>query len=246
MSIRGLIFDVNGTLIDIHTDEGMEEIYRAIAHFLTYQGIPIHRGEVRDEYFRIMKEQRGASGEEHPEFDAVAVWREFIRLRLPDSDSVPASRLEQMPLFLAEMFRGISRHRLALYPDVLSVLDDLRGWFKLAVVSDGQSAWALPEMRAVGIASYFDPIIVSGDYGFRKPDTRLFQAALDGLELGPDEVIFVGNDMYHDIHGAQRLGMKSVFFSSNPGRKEMEGTEPDYIIYRFDELRQAIDFLDSE
>ena len=31
MEIRALLFDVNGTLIDIETDEWMEEAYRAIA-----------------------------------------------------------------------------------------------------------------------------------------------------------------------------------------------------------------------
>jgi hypothetical protein len=44
MDIRALLFDSNGTLIDIRTDEGLEEIYRAIGHFLTYQGISLHRG----------------------------------------------------------------------------------------------------------------------------------------------------------------------------------------------------------
>ena len=48
MENRALLFDVNGTLIDIETDEWMEEAYRAVAHFLTYQGIALHRGEVRD------------------------------------------------------------------------------------------------------------------------------------------------------------------------------------------------------
>ena len=73
MEIRALLFDVNGTLIDIETDEGMEEAYRAISHFLTYQGIALHRGEVRDLYFQIMKEQFAASTETFPEFDVVAV-----------------------------------------------------------------------------------------------------------------------------------------------------------------------------
>ena len=61
MDIRALLFDVNGTLIDIETDEGLEEIYRAIAHFLTYQGIFLRRGEVRDLYFQIMQQQRAAA-----------------------------------------------------------------------------------------------------------------------------------------------------------------------------------------
>ncbi len=58
MDIRALLFDINGTLIDIQTDEGLEEIYRAIGHFLTYQGLSLHRGEVRDLYFETMQQQR--------------------------------------------------------------------------------------------------------------------------------------------------------------------------------------------
>ena len=81
MNIKAILFDVNGTLIDIQTDEGAEEIYRGISHFLTYQGIYVHRWEVRDEYYRLMDEQRRASGEAFPEFDAVELWREFLRRR---------------------------------------------------------------------------------------------------------------------------------------------------------------------
>ena len=150
-----------------------------------------------------------------------------------------------MPRFLAEVYRGISRYRLELYPDVKSVLDELKPRFSLAVVSDGQSAWALPEIRATGIDSYFDPIVISGDYGFRKPDPRLFQAALDGIGAAPEEVLFVGNDMYRDVLGAGQMGMKTVFFLSNQGRQQMEGVEPDYIIYRFAELRKAIEFFEA-
>jgi putative hydrolase of the HAD superfamily len=65
MIIRGIIFDINGTLIDIHTDEGSEHIYRAISHFLSYQGIYLHRWEVRDNYHKFIDNQRGASAEEH-------------------------------------------------------------------------------------------------------------------------------------------------------------------------------------
>jgi phosphoglycolate phosphatase-like HAD superfamily hydrolase len=43
MDIRAVAFDVNGTLVRIMTDEGMEQIFRSAAHFLTYQGIDLHR-----------------------------------------------------------------------------------------------------------------------------------------------------------------------------------------------------------
>jgi putative hydrolase of the HAD superfamily len=246
MNIQAILFDINGTLIDIQTDEGSEEIYRGISHFLTYQGIYIHRWEVRDEYFRLMEEQRRASGEAFPEFDAVELWRQFLRRRPEACHSMPPEKLRWMPNFLAEMYRGVSRLRLQLYPEVKSVLDELAQRFKLAALSDAQSAWALPEMRAVGIEGYFQPIIVSGDLGFRKPDKRIFEAALNGLDLPPENVLFVGNDMYRDIYGAKQFGMKTVFFSSNQGRQTANGVEPDYIIYRFAELRQAIAFFEAQ
>lgn len=245
MNIKGIIFDVNGTLIDIQTDEGNEEIYRAISHFLTYQGIRAHRGEVRDEYFRIMDEQRKASAEEFPEFDVVAVWQEFLQGRRGERPAVSLAKARQTPRFLAEMYRGVSRNRLQLYPGVREVLDELAPRFRLAALSDAQSPWALPEMRAVGIAGYFDPIVVSGDHGFRKPDPRLFATALRRMRLAPQDVIFVGNDMYRDVYGARETGMRTVFFSSNQGRKHMDGVEPDYIIYNFPELRQAISFFEQ-
>lgn len=243
MDIRGIIFDINGTLIDILTDEGMEEIFRAISHFFTYQGIDLNRRQIKEQYEKIMEEQRVESGEAFPEFDAVTLWREFIRRHRRESWPFPAAKLAQMPLFLAEIYRGISRQRLRLYPEVREVLEELRERYQLAVVSDGQSAWAMPEMRATGIDIFFRPIVISGDYGFRKPDPRLFQKALVGMRLQPENVVFVGNDMYRDIYGASRLGMKTVFFSSNQGRKEMEGVAADYIIYQFAEIRQAIAFL---
>jgi putative hydrolase of the HAD superfamily len=244
MIIKGIIFDIYGTLIDIQTDEGCEEIYRAISHFLTYHGIYMHRWEVKDAYYKIMENQRKACLEKHFEFDAVEVWREFLRQNSGGS-ALPSYRSKQLPLFLAEMYRGISRKRLQLYPDVKTLLDELLPRFRIAAVSDAQKIWLMPEMRAVGIESYFKPVIVSSDLGFRKPDRRIFEAALSGLRLEPKEVIFVGNDMYRDISGARQLGLNTIFFSSNQGRKEMDGVNPDYIIYKFAELMQAIKFFEK-
>ena len=63
---------------EIVTDEGMDEVFRAAGHLLTYQGIDLRRHEVRDLYLRILKSQRQESAEDHPEFDAVAIWQTII------------------------------------------------------------------------------------------------------------------------------------------------------------------------
>ncbi len=244
MDIRALLFDVNGTLIDIETDEGLEEIYRAIGHFLWYQGISLHRWEVRDLYFQIMQRQRAESKEKFPEWNAVEVWRELLDSRASDyTRSLPLEKREQLPLFLAELHRGIARKRLRLYPQVQETLDQLRPHYRMAVVSDAQSAYAVPELRAVGLLNYFNPIIVSGDYGYRKPDPRLFQKALDALQVEPEQALFLGNDLYHDILGAQQVGMKAILVSFDQSRTEQQPISPDYTITSFAELPQAVHHL---
>jgi putative hydrolase of the HAD superfamily len=247
MEIRALLFDVNGTLIDIETDEWMEESFRAVAHFLTYQGIALRRGEVRDLYFQIMKEQFAATKEVYPEFDVVAVWREALRRSATAyTRSLEPEKLLQMPLFLAELQRGVSRKRLAAFPQTQEILAQLNMSHRLAVVSDAQSAFGLPELRAVGLADYFNPIVISGDYGYRKPDARLFQAALTELKVRPEEAIFVGNDRFRDVQGARQVGMKTILFCPNGNPSGSAGAEPDYILYQYADLPRAIEFFSSQ
>ena len=237
MDIRAIAFDVNGTLVRIQTEDGDEQIFRSAAHFLTYQGIDLHRDQVRDLYFQIMKEQLRASPEEYPEFDAVGIWRAIIDGHMTGfTRALPAGKLRQMPLFLAEMARGVARRRLGLYPSVREVLDVLRGRYPLAVVTDAQSANARGELHKVGLLGYFDPIVVSGDHGYRKPDRRLFQFALDGMNVAAGNTLYVGNDMYRDIFGAREAGMKTVMFDSDQGSKAHPGCVPDHTITAFRDL----------
>jgi putative hydrolase of the HAD superfamily len=146
---------------------------------------------------------------------------------------------------LAETHRAASRYRLQLYPGVENTLTQLLPKYHLAVVSDAQSPFAVPELNTLGLLGYFDPVIVSGDFGYRKPDQRLFEKALTAMKMGPQEVVFVGNDMDTDVYGAQKLGMKTVFFKSNQGSQKKEGAKPDYIIYNFPELLNAIRFFEG-
>lgn len=242
MATKGILFDLYGTLIDIETDEGMEEIYRGLAHFLTYHGVYLHRWEVRDHYYRILHRQQAQSGEEHPEIIVEDIWDTFLK----EQGVRPASLRFRLAITLAQLYRGISRKCLQRCPGVKETLDVLRRAYRLALVSDAQPCFALPEIRAVGLEGYFDPVVISAEYGFRKPDPRLFQAALDGCGFDPGEVIFVGNDMYRDIFGATRIGIKTIFVASNQGAQSYGHTRPSYVITRFEQVPEAVAALGGE
>jgi putative hydrolase of the HAD superfamily len=244
MDIRAVAFDVNGTLVRILTDDGMEQIFRSAAHFLTYQGVDLHRDQVRELYFATLQEQQRTSPEEHPEFDAVGIWRSIIDGNATAyTRTLPAGKLAQLPLFLAEMSRGISRRRLGLYPHVREVLDILRGRYPLALVTDAQSAYTRGELHKVGLLDYFDPIVISGDHGFRKPDRRLFQFALDGMGMAAENALYVGNDMHRDIFGAREAGMTTVMFESGQGTSAYLDCVPDY---RITDIRDLLKILGLE
>ena len=247
MIVKGIIFDVNGTLTDINTNEWHDDVYRVISNLLSYQGISLNANVVKQFYFEIMKKQRAACAARHPEFDAVGIFREIVTQHSTDfTRALPTEKLEQLPRLLAETHRAASRYWLQPYPGVEDTIRQLQSKYRLAIISDGQTAYAVPELNAVGLAGYFDPIIVSGDFGYRKPDDRLFTAALTAMKMAPSEILFVGNDMYRDVHGAQKLGIRTVFFKSNQGTQEKEGVKPDYIIYSFPEVLNAIRFFEDQ
>ena len=239
MPIKSIIFDLYGTLIDIETDESMEEIYRGIAHFLTYQGVYLHRWEVRDLYYQIMKQQKEQSGEEYPEINVESVWNTFLR---QEGMKVATAR-KKLARTLAHIYRGISRKRLQLYSSVKNVLDKLKATYRLTLISDAQPCYALPEIQAVGLDGYFDPIIISANYGFRKPDPRLIQRALKIVSFAPSEVICVGNDMYRDIYGASMLAIKTIFIASNQGKQSYGDVTADYAVSRFEDVLTGVEAL---
>lgn len=236
MQVKGILFDLYGTLIDIETDESMDEIYRAIGHYLTYQGASLRRWEVREHYYRIMRQQKEASAQAYPEIDVEAIWNALLL----EQDIRPAATRQALARIVAHLYRGVSRKRLQLYPEVKRVLDELQTVYQLGLISDAQPCYALPEIQAVGLNGYFDPVIISADYGFRKPDSRLFENALDAMKLKPSQVIYVGNDMFRDIYGASLLGIKSIFIDSNQGAKSYYDTTPDYFAQRLEDVAAGI------
>jgi len=94
---------------------------------------------------------------------------------------------------------------------LVEVLERLSGRYRLAVLSN----YSLPEavhlaLEKMGIARYFDPVVVSGDVGMIKPSRKLFGHLLSRLGFPPEKVLFVGDDWLADIVGACGVGMPSV------------------------------------
>jgi putative hydrolase of the HAD superfamily len=253
--VDAVIFDINGTIIDIETEEWGRTTLRQISRYLSYIGISCGTSELVELVRGGVRRQVEASTERHPEFDAVELWRTVIDTLTNASRRVSSTSVgsrawaspilgdPELALHLAQLQRALSRRRLRPYPEVEEVLAALRPQYRLAIVSDAQKAYARSELAETGLSGYFDAIVVSGELGFRKPDRRIFDAALAAVGTTADRAIFVGNDMHRDVFGPAQLGMRTIFTPTRFGDKDFPGAKPDYVAHNFGQVLDGVQRL---
>jgi putative hydrolase of the HAD superfamily len=125
-------------------------------------------------------------------------------------------------------------------PKVESVLSELRATYDLALVTDGKNA---PEkLDRLGLAGYFDPIIVTREMDTSKADVEPFLGLLEASSVSADEVVYVGDNPRVDFTHPNRLGMKTVWLRAglHGDREPAEESEPDVEIETFTQLRDLL------
>lgn len=90
------------------------------------------------------------------------------------------------------------------------MLEYLEPRYELGLVTNGSPAVQRSKVIASGLNRFFGVIVVSGEVGAGKPDSRPFLAALNQLASAPDEAVMVGNTVERDIAGAKSLDMKAI------------------------------------
>lgn len=67
-------------------------------------------------------------------------------------------------------------------------------------------------LAELGLAASIDVMVFSNEHGECKPQPSIFEALRRGLGVPYHEMLFVGDNLYVDVHGAQRCGMRAVHF----------------------------------
>jgi putative hydrolase of the HAD superfamily len=83
--------------------------------------------------------------------------------------------------------------------------------FRIAVISNADGAIGRVLSRC-GIADCFESVTDSGIVGFEKPHPKIFAAALETMQVRPDESLYVGDVYSVDYVGARNAGMQAVLF----------------------------------
>jgi putative hydrolase of the HAD superfamily len=242
VGIKAVVSDIYTTLIDIKTREDDLEVYERLAAYLKYQGIYLSAQELRWFFFEKKSLQKKYSHEPYPENDYRRIWYEIL-YENQYAYTGPDINTSTIVGDIARLQRSLAVRKIKLFSGVYAALSELQNGYKLGIVSDAQVDHAYPELKMLGIYSFFEAIIVSAEFGYRKPDVRLFEECLRRLGVSASEAIYVGNDTVRDVRGANEAGMKSVLIMTRYGSKDTTMARPHYTISRMDELLKVLEEL---
>lgn len=215
------IFDLYGTLVDIHTDEDNPAVWAALARFYSYYGAIYTPEELQEAYRRLTEERtagcRGLRRDSHEAFPEIEIEEVFLALFTQKGANADLA----LAVHAGQFFRAMTTEYLRLYDGTLEMLQMLRRkGARLYLLSNAQAIFTAYEMRALGLDKVFDAVYLSSSCGCKKPDLRFFNLLLEEHHLDPARSIMTGNDAACDIAGAKAAGLATLYVHSNISPRE--------------------------
>ncbi|MHA1961057.1 MAG: HAD family hydrolase [Candidatus Thorarchaeota archaeon] len=123
----------------------------------------------------------------------------------------------------------------------LRIMQEIRtAEFRLGVVSNFWSNALIRILNRLSLTGYFDAVVTSVDFGFRKPHPSIFRFALEEIQIDASKAIMVGDDPETDILGAHRTGMLTARLTRGPNRTKPNLVEPDFLIRNLSSLKSIV------
>ncbi|WON76735.1 phosphoglycolate phosphatase [Serratia sp. UGAL515B_01] len=223
-AIRGLVFDLDGTLVD-----SAPGLAAAIDLALAEMGLP-QAGETRVATWI----GNGAD---------VLVQRALCWAEVDATAEHCQQMRQHFDRFYAQTVDSGSR----LFPQVKETLSCLAGkGYPMALVTNKPTPFVAPLLTALGIVDYFSLIIGGDDVVEKKPHPAPLYLVFGKLGLRANEVLFVG-DSRNDIQAAQAAGCPNVglTYGYNYG-EAIALSRPECVLEHFADLLPVLGLLPIE
>jgi len=114
---------------------------------------------------------------------------------------------------IADYYLYHSPRQTVLFPETKNVLDYLSEKYKLHIITNGFEEVQHIKLKESGLVKYFDVIILSEKVGVKKPHPYIFKKAFSESGANAKNSVMIGDDLYADIYGAQRVKMDAIYFN---------------------------------
>ena len=212
-SMRAFVFDAYGTLFDVHSITALAEtlapgqgavlsrIWRTKQLEYTWlQSLMLAPNRVRDDFAAVT---------------AQALDYAVAQLMIPLA-------AEDRHLLLA------AYQKLEPFPDAAAALAALAPHPRW-ILSNGTLAMLEPLVRGSALANHIDGVLSADAAGIYKPSPKVYQLAVDRLQLDPPDIAFVSSNGW-DAAGAKAFGFTTFWINRDGNPIERHAPEPDYIV----------------
>jgi putative hydrolase of the HAD superfamily len=179
--LRAVAFDLDDTLAITASDRA--EILRRAAERADVP-LTFDRQDYRDAH----REHSGGASR-RPVFDA-----------LVDGDAAA----------ITDAYREAIAESLEAVPGAAEAVADLRGRYRVGLLTDGPDETQRDKLRRLGWTDAFDAVVVTGAVDAPKPDPDAFAALCEALGTEPRETAYVGDDPDRDVAGAAAAGLLPI------------------------------------
>jgi putative hydrolase of the HAD superfamily len=238
MAVRAVFFDMGGTIETFwYTREMRLQATEGIQQRLSEAGIDLHLDV--EQLFEVisagLERYHQKRLRDLNELPTQQIWSEFILSGFAVDQGRLADIAEDLMVYIEANY-----YRREMRPEMPAVLAAIREMgLKIGLISNVCSRGLVPQnLERYGIRSYFDPVVLSSEYGRRKPDPSIFHCAARLANVPTGKCLYVGDRIARDIIGARKAGFKyavQINHGFNHGEDDT-GAIPDAIMRSMDEL----------
>jgi 2-phosphoglycolate phosphatase len=214
---RGIVFDLDGTLIDS---------YEAIAESLNTALAGLGRSALPQERVRTMV-GRGLET--------------LIERALDGEGGVRPGEIERAVGLFREHYDRVCVSKTSLLPDVGATLSALKGrGYRMAVATNKPSYFAKRLLDALSVGPMLDIVLGPDLVEHHKPHPEMVLAALAAMGLAPSEAVYVG-DMEVDVQTARAAGVKVIVLPTGScSPEELDRAGADLVLASFAALLDVL------
>ena len=206
--IRAVFFDLYGTLLDYgNMSQAWTDWFLSVYNSFQKYGLSktkVEFAKICDGFFE--------RPEPPIEKDELTVFERRIK-RL--------AREVNLDLYISDIKKTVEsaieawHQYITLDPDAYPILKKLKTNKILGLITNfDHPPHIYSYLAETELTDLFDVIVVSGEIGYKKPDKRIFQQALNQAELRPAQAAYIG-DTADDIRGAKRAGLIPILIRRN-------------------------------
>ena len=240
--IRAVLFDVGGTLHEVHHSEEMEIGFcQQLLDRLAASGIvlPVTAGELAPRLRENAETYKHWSEQTRRELPGPRIWSEYYLKEFHIAEALLSPIAEELSwMYDAVRVKNVPRPHMretirALHEEGLT----------LGIISNIISTSFVPRLlEDYGIAQWMGCVILSSTAGVRKPDPAIFRQAADQCGVPCAEMAYVGDTLSRDVLGCRNAGVALSIQISNPSIAHRDtaftgsGLAPDALIHDLSEI----------